>query len=182
MSIWYFGHFGLRPEKWIALKSIGYGQTQQQMEHTENINKSRFWVLKGLMGLSHVFGPGDGIQIMLGGSWESLIFELAKLHGAVWKTALVEIKSDFTSLEVQRFCQKGSRDAVIPHRSLISRFLSLIFQPRAGMRFPDPWEPHQLLPNSPKSREEEQHWNHGAVQNLLLLVHKLNFSTPKEVL
>lgn len=137
MSIWYFGHFGLRPGNWIALKSIGYGQTQQQMEHTENINKNRFWVLKGLMGLSHVFGPGDQIQIVLGGSWESLIFELAKLHSAVWKAALVEIKSDFTSLEVQRCCQKGSRDTVIPQRSLIPRFLSLIFQPRAGMRFPD---------------------------------------------
>lgn len=59
MSIWYFGHFGLRPAQWIALKYISFRQTQQQMEHTQNINKTSFWVLKGLMGLSHVFGPGD---------------------------------------------------------------------------------------------------------------------------
>lgn len=59
MSIWYFGHFGRRPTERIAPKYISFRQTEQQMEHTRNINKTSFWVLKGLMGLSHVFGPGD---------------------------------------------------------------------------------------------------------------------------
>lgn len=73
MVFWTFGH---GPAQRTALRYISSPQTQQQMEHTRNISKTSFWVLKGMDG-SLVLGPGDETEIVPEGSTEYIIFELA---------------------------------------------------------------------------------------------------------
>lgn len=97
------------------------------MEHTQGINKTRVWVLKGLMGLLDVFGPGDETQIVLGGSWEYPVFDLAKLHSGVSKRAPMKLKPDFTSSKGQRFSWKKRRSTEMPQKNPISQGISYPF-------------------------------------------------------